>query len=271
MIKTKKSLGQNFLNSNKILDIIIKTADLKSNDVILEIGPGKGILTEKLLSNAKKVVAIEKDLRLIDFLQKKFQKEIENKKLELFYGDILKFEAKTLTKPPYKIVANIPYYITGQFLRKFLSSDTPPTKIVVMLQKEVAQRIVSNNVDVGRPRLKNKESILSLSVKAYGEPKYINTVEAKNFTPQPKVDSAILLIDNISKRFFKNLDEQTFFQTVKQGFSSKRKMLINNLSSIPKDELEKIFKKLKIPLKTRAENLSLQNWKILYLELKKID
>lgn len=264
MIQAKKSLGQNFLKSEQILDKIVGTANLKVGDVILEVGPGKGSLTEKLLATATKIkiMAVEKDHRLIEFLQEKFKKEIQNKKLELIYGDILKIASPRLARlgrENYKIIANIPYYITGQFLRKFLSADFPPTTMVIMLQKEVAERITTTG----------KESILSLSVKAYGHPKYITTVDAKNFSPQPKVDSAILLIENISKDFFKNLDEQRFFKTIKQGFSSKRKMLVNNLSFIPKKELEQIFKNLKIPLKIRAEDLSLADWQTLYFELKK--
>ena len=113
-----------------------------------------------------------------------------------------------------------------------------------------------------------KESILSLSVKAYGKPKYITTVKAENFSPQPKVDSAILLIEDISKDFFKNIDEKSFFQIVRIGFSNKRKMLINNLSLIPKIELEQIFKDLKIPLKIRAEDLSIEEWGSLANHLK---
>lgn len=112
----------------------------------------------------------------------------------------MEYKPENSIKSTYKIVANIPYYITGQFLRRFLSSNFPPTTVVVMLQKEVAKRITTTN----------KESILSLSIKAYGQPKYIATVSAKNFSPQPKVDSAILLIDNISKDLFKNIDEQSF-------------------------------------------------------------
>jgi len=253
MIKAKKSLGQNFLKSTNVIEKIIKAADLKTSDVVLEVGPGKGVLTKKLLEQANKVIAIEKDHRLIEFLQEKFKDEIKNGKLELIYGDILKIKNSDLFKN-YKIISNIPYYITGKFLRKFLSTDFQPSKIVVMLQKEVAQRITTP---------KGKESILSISIKSYGKPKYIDTVKAENFSPQPKVDSAILLIDDISKDFFNEIDEKSFFQIVKIGFSNKRKMLVNNLLFIPKKELSQIFKKLKIPLKTRAEDLSLEEWKML--------
>ncbi|MEA2112703.1 MAG: 16S rRNA (adenine(1518)-N(6)/adenine(1519)-N(6))-dimethyltransferase RsmA [Patescibacteria group bacterium] len=263
MIKAKKSLGQNFLKSKSVLGKIIKAADLEKTDTILEIGPGKGFLTEELLKTAKKVIAVEKDQRLLGLLEEKFKEEIKNSQLKLIYGDILEINPQDLLNLPYKIIANIPYYITGQFLRKFLSSGLQPIKIVVMLQKEVAKRITTTQ---------EKESILSLSVKVYGQPKYIATVSAKNFSPQPKVDSAILSIDNISKKFFQTADENLFFNLIKKGFSSKRKMLINNLSLIPKTELEQIFRDLKIPLKTRAEDLSARDWKKLFdnLENKKV-
>ena len=300
MLRAKKSLGQNFLQSGKIVEKIIDTADLKSGDIVLEVGPGKGILTEKLLKKAKKVIAVEKDGRLIGYLQKKFANEIKTGKLKLIHNDILDFSVSNLinleveplsifrgstSKLKYQIIANLPYYITGQFLRKFLSSDFPPSKMIIMLQKEVARRIAPR-LETKSPSLdgKGKESILSLSVKVYGEPKYIATVKAENFRPQPKVDSAILLIDKISKNFFKNdMDENAFFQLVRVGFSSKRKMLINNLSSktstrnlgigclsFSKEKLANIFEKLGIPLKIRAEDLSLQDWKELYLELENI-
>ncbi|MFH1402069.1 MAG: rRNA adenine dimethyltransferase family protein [Patescibacteria group bacterium] len=375
MFRAKKSLGQNFLKSEKILDKIIETADLKTGDIVLEVGPGQGILTKKLLEKAGKVIAVEKDNRLIGSLQNKFADEIKKGKLEIISADILdlkinsegiyyfldrfvpreddnkasrdeklcfsslddykasvgvkqsfsslrevkrspkqilkQFEwASEMTKPhlqvvkqsrnlkeniilntKYKIVANIPYYITGQFLRKFLSADFQPSKIVVMLQKEVAQRICSGNslgnaipkyLGIAFPsEFPSKESILSLSVKTYGKPQYIATVKAENFSPQPKVDSAILLIDDISKDFFKNIDENVFFQLVRAGFSSKRKMLINNLFTsfstqikktksaeveppqISKENLTHIFEKLGISLKTRAEDLNLKDWRAL--------
>lgn len=129
-----------------------------------------------------------------------------------------------------------------------------------MLQKEVVKRITSSD---------KKESILSLSVKAYGKPKYITTVKASNFSPAPKVDSAILLIDEISKNLLKNTDEKVFFRLIKKGFSSKRKMLINNLSFIDKNKLKETLDKLGIPIKVRAEDLSLQNWISLTNHLKK--
>ena len=287
-MRPKKSLGQNFLTSESVVNKIVETANLKHEDVVLEVGPGKGILTQTLLRSVGKVIAVEKDSELISFLQEKFKKEIKNEKLILMHGDILTFDFKNLRKRSgleedkegenaaflssdrkrqdldekfyYKIVANIPYYITGEFLRKVLSSDTQPSQMVILLQKEVVERIARSK----------KESILSISVKAYGEPKYIQTVKAGNFNPAPKVDSAILAINNISKFFFSKVGpclvcretEKRFFEVVKNGFAHKRKLLISNLRVFAdREKLEKIFDKLKINKKARAEDLSVLEWR----------
>lgn len=274
MIKPIKHLGQNFLTSRKIVEQIVCVADLKSDDVVLEAGPGKGILTEELVKKAGKVIAVEKDKRLADFLLQKFA---GTKNLQIIHGDILKFSPSgyPLSTNGYKIVANIPYYITSRFLRQFLENDCQPSLMVLMVQKEVAERIMARN---------GKESILSISVKVYGKPKIIKKVPAKYFSPQPKVDSAIILIGKISKDFFAekfvplktvgkgNLTgtkffgsvEKSFFDLVRRGFSSKRKMLKNNLGCD-----EKILGFCKISEKARAEDLSLGDWGCLYKKLAK--
>jgi len=263
MIPAKKSLGQNFLKSKEALRALISAGEVTSEDTILEVGPGKGVLTEELVKLAKKVIAVEKDDRLISLLQEKFKTEIENGKLEVVHGDILELEIPPLVYKrgqgeiePYKIIANIPYYITGTFLQKFLETEHQPSKIVVMLQKEVAQRIVAKD---------GKESFLSMSVRAYGEPKYVMTVKAKYFSPEPNVDSAILAINTISKKFFENelhsFSEQRFFEIMKLGFAHKRKMLIGNLSEVyPRENVEKIIRDAGINEKARAEDLSLSDW-----------
>lgn len=247
MFRTKKSLGQNFLTSKKIVEEIIKAGEVGSGDIVLEVGPGKGILTEGLLKTAKKVIAVEKDGELIDFLEQKFAKQIAGKKLEIISADILKLNLSdyTLGASGYKIIANIPYYITSHFLRTFLESDFQPSLMVLMVQKEVAERIVGN-----------KESLLSISVKSYGRPEIIRYVPAECFFPSPKVDSAVLKISNISKDFFQGINEKNFFETVKKGFSQKRKMLINNLQATKDD-----FMACNISEKVRAEDLNLEQWK----------
>jgi 16S rRNA (adenine1518-N6/adenine1519-N6)-dimethyltransferase len=254
----KKSLGQNFLKSKEAIRTIVSAAELKEGETVLEVGPGKGILTGELLAEAEKVIAVEKDSRLIDLLKEKFSMEIEKQRFELIEKDILEFD-ETILKSPYKLVANIPYYITGQLLRKFLESERQPERMVLMLQKEVAERIVARDL---------KESILSISVKAYSTPKYIMKVARKYFSPEPNVDSAILLIDDISKDFFKDIPEKKFFEVVKLGFAHKRKMLMGNLSEkFNKEKLEKLFLENKIPPKSRAEDIKLEDWKKISLSL----
>ncbi|MFA6397780.1 MAG: 16S rRNA (adenine(1518)-N(6)/adenine(1519)-N(6))-dimethyltransferase RsmA [Candidatus Paceibacterota bacterium] len=269
-IKAKKSLGQNFLKSKSVAGVIVDAGDIHAGDIVLEIGPGKGILTEKLVILAGKVIAIEKDDNLSLFLKEKFVKESKNGRIDIVNKDILDFDPKILKfyGKTYKIVANIPYYITGLLFRKFLESDFQPEKMVFLVQKEVAMRIMARDPRHGGAS--NKESLLSISVKAYGEPKFIKKVPARYFSPEPKVDSAVLLVDNISKKHFKNIDENRFFEILKSGFAHKRKVLIKNLESITKDKekLREIFLKNNIPEKTRAENLTLDNWLKITKEIK---
>jgi 16S rRNA (adenine1518-N6/adenine1519-N6)-dimethyltransferase len=266
----KKSLGQNFLKSKAALRAMIEAANIdveaKDKGVILEIGPGKGALTEALLEQGTHVVAVEKDDRLIEVLKERFKENIASKQLQILPGDALKFDPSTIVSPEnktYKIVANIPYYITGQFFKHYLTDKNQPQNIVVMVQKEVAHRIVARD---------NKESLLSLSVKCYGVPRYVMTVQKKYFSPIPKVDSAIIAVDNISREFFDNssgsVPEDKFFEIIKAGFAHKRKVLISNLEKIaPREKVQSIFKKLNISEKIRAEDLSLTLWKSISLEI----
>lgn len=251
----KKSLGQHFLSSKDILNVIRETAEVVGDDLILEIGPGKGDLTKILLFFAGKVIAVEKDDELYIELKEKFKKEIELGKLDLIHGDILEFDPGILSfykDLTYKIVANIPYNITGAILRKFLSSQFVPLSMTLLVQKEVAERIVAKN---------KKESILSLSIKAYGIPKYIKTVKAGSFSPPPKVDSAILLVEKISKEFFEDFSEEEFFNIVRAGFKSKRKKLSSNLSGVyEKEKVLRIFDELKLDPNLRAEDLDPLGW-----------
>lgn len=251
--KAKKSLGQNFLKSQKVISKICETGNLIPGETILEIGPGKGALTEKLLKNGVKVIAIEKDDSLVKFLQEKFEKEIQANQLILLNEDILEFKIpKNIQK--YKLIANIPYNITGAIFKKFLEKEKQPEKMVLLVQKEVAERIIARD---------QKESILSISIKVYGIPKYIMTVSKKLFSPSPKVDSAIISISNISKDNFKNKNsEKMFFEVLKTGFAHKRKMVISNLTKLlkSKSSWEEIFKKIKLDKNIRAEDLTVKNW-----------
>ena len=267
-LRAKKSLGQNFLTSVGALNKIIETADIKTGDTVLEVGPGKGILTKEILSRAGKVIAVEKDDRLIPVLQEIFAKEIANEKLKIVHGDILEFNPVDfgLKKENYLIVANIPYYITGQFLRKFLEDKNHPKKMVLMVQKEVGERIVAKD---------GKENLLSISVKAFGTPKYIETVKKGSFNPPPKVDSAIISINlevqPPSKKTERSEEEnKKFFEILHVGFEHKRKILAGNLAQKygNREKIEQVFKKLGFELKIRAENLKLEDWMRLAEELK---
>lgn len=261
----KKSLGQNFLRNAGALQKIVEAAEIKSGETVLEIGPGEGNLTGKLLDGGAKVVAVEKDDRLIPILQEKFTVEISSGQLTLIHDDILHvalFSAIAENRAPmdlgymlhasgYKIVANIPYYITGEILRKALSEWPQLARIVLLVQKEVAERIVARN---------GKESLLSISVKIYGDPKIIGVVKAGSFAPAPKVDSAILLIENISKNRLAGINEQHFFEIVRAGFAHKRKILAGNLKPLWGADAEKRLAICNIPKNIRAENLTLENW-----------
>lgn len=261
-IHAKKSLGQNFLTTESIIDDIIRAADVTNNEHVLEVGPGKGILTKALLEKGALVTAIEKDARMVDYLQHNFSKEIADKKLILKEADILKEDPSLLfNNASYKLIANIPYYITGEIFRLFFETQATPSLMVLMVQKEVAERIVARD---------GKESILSLSVKAYGVPTYVKTVEAYHFNPAPNVDSAILKVDSISRAFFEQgVNEQRFFEIIKAGFAHKRKLLIRNLESVAtKDAIAQAFSSAQIKTSARAEELSLNEWKQLIISLR---
>lgn len=243
-MKAKKALGQNWLISESAVTKIIEAGRVSPGDLVLEIGPGQGVLTTALLATGAKVTAVEKDTELIPILAKKFEAEISSGRLILLNEDISTYKPSHLKS--YKLVANIPYYLTGQIIRQFLTAANPPSLMVLMLQKEVAERIARDK----------KESLLSLSVKAYGEPRYIKTVPAGSFRPIPKVDSAILLIDQISRQNFSDQQsEKKFFDLLHRGFSQKRKLLKNNLG-LSAEQLALCH----LPEKVRPENLSLADW-----------
>jgi 16S rRNA (adenine1518-N6/adenine1519-N6)-dimethyltransferase len=257
----KKSLGQHFLNSPKIIADIVSAGKVKRGDVVIEIGPGEGVLTSALLKTGARVITVEKDDRLIPVLQEKFAKEISSKQLLLVHDDILNLGVSktvfdtnllTLSVSKYKMVANIPYYITGQLIRLFLENDNQPESMTLLVQKEVAERIVARN---------GKESLLSLSVKVYGNPKIVRTVSRGAFNPQPNVDSAVLCIENITKKKLSGTGEKKFFKVIHAGFAHKRKQLLPNLSVIYEREvLIKSFEKIGLDQKCRAEDVKLEKW-----------
>lgn len=251
-MKPRKSLGQNFLKTTPVAKTMISVGEIKPDDIVLEIGPGKGAITKLLLGAGARVLAVEKDVELFKFLEEKFHKEIKDKKLILINEDILKFDETKKIGEGYKIVANIPYYITGAILKKFLSSQNQPKSITLLVQKEIADRIMARD---------GKESILSLSVKVYGKPKYIKRVGKNNFSPSPKVDSSIITITIFSKtNFSEKKEEKSFFKIIKAGFAHKRKKLLSNLTQVFGNRVQGYFKKLKIQENARAEELRLEDW-----------
>ena len=250
----KKSLGQNFLTSTDIVKQMIEIGRVEKDEYVVEIGPGKGALTQYLLERGAKVIAIEKDDDLSIYLQSKFKDEIESSYLKLINNDVLKEMHEISFPEKYKLIANIPYNITGKIISEFLSLSNKPELILIMIQKEVAERIARNS---------EKESILSLAVKAYGEPKFAKKVSRGLFFPDPKVDSALLLIDNISDKFFKEhkIDEKDFFDLLHASFAHKRKKMISNLKEVFKETAwGDVFKEMNLDENIRAEDLKLDDF-----------
>jgi 16S rRNA (adenine1518-N6/adenine1519-N6)-dimethyltransferase len=263
-MKPKKSLGQNFLTSGKAVYEIVNAGEIKKGETVLEIGPGKGALTVELLKSGGKIIAIEKDRELISFLEEKFKIEIKNKTLKLIEGDILDLDIGKIIKKneKYKIIANIPYYITGAIIERFLSIKKTPELIVLLVQKEVAERIVAKN---------KKESILSLAVKFYGTPKIIYKVSAGSFFPKPKVDSAVLKITlNQMSKEIKSIEE-LYLNIVKKSFSHKRKMMLGNLKKEIKNiDWKEVFKRLNIKTTIRGEDLTEKDFVDIAVQVEKI-
>ncbi len=264
-MKAKKSLGQHFLKSEKALKQIVEAGDIQPTDLVLEIGPGHGVLTERLIPLADKVIAIEKDRELIPVLEERFMDSVGKGKLEIVQADILKWDPESIHiySTSYKLIANIPYYITGAIIEQFLSAPFQPTTMVLLMQKEVAERIVSRD---------GKESVLSIAVKAYGVPSIVGKVPPGAFNPPPTVDSAILCIKGITRDFFKDCDEILFFTLLKGIFGKKRKQLGGSLADILKNKEHAlaILNTLSIDPTTRPERLTLAQWKTITIEVKKI-
>ena len=249
--RPSKGLGQNFLIDKGVLKKIIESADIKPNDIILEVGPGVGTLTQELAQRAKKVIAIEKDGTMVEIL-KKTLKDFNN--VEVVQGDILRLNPGPYTQNNYKIIANIPYYLTSPLIRKFLETENRPQEMVLMLQKEVAQRICA------KPP---KMSLLAVSVQFYAEPKIISYVSKNCFWPSPRIDSAIIKIKPQINADKKQADPDLFFKIVKAGFSQPRKQLAGNLSKILKMDKEKAalwLLKNNIEPNQRAETLDIRDW-----------
>ncbi len=254
----KKSLGQNFLMHPQTAQRIALASGVTSDSVVLEIGPGTGMLTRELLLLAKKVIAVETDHSLIPELQERFAQEVGEGRLLILNQDIRAFDTASI-EGPYAIVANIPYYITGEIIRQFLTAEHKPSSMTLLVQKEVAVRVARDP----------KESLLSLSVKAFGTPKYCFTVPRGAFRPAPNVDSAVLSISGICQDAFASKeDEEFYFSVLRAGFSQKRKRLAKNLEQVcARGQIEATFLELGLSLNTRAETVGEGVWRELAKKL----
>ena len=262
-IDPKRSLGQNFLLDEKHLDRIVAAADLSPTDVVLEIGPGLGTLTRRLAAQAGHVVAVELDNRLIELLRADFASQPH---VQIVHNDILETVPSALlaeylpglqgSDQPlrYKVVANLPYYITSLVLRHMLEASPPPSLAVVMVQKEVADRICAKPGDL---------SLLAISVQFYAIPHIVQRVPAGAFYPAPKVDSAVLRLDVRPQPAVTAISPQAFFDVVRAGFGQKRKQLANSLSAgleMPKNVVQAALTRAEIDPRRRAETLTLDEW-----------
>lgn len=250
-IRAKKSLGQNFLKNPRILDSIVAAAELSKSETVLEVGPGTGFLTERLSRAAGRVVAIEKDQRLILELQQKFK----NSNVEIIEGDILKVNPEDFKLEPgrYSIVANIPYYLTSHLIRLILTAWPKPKCAILMVQEEVARRIVAKPPDM---------NLLGLSVQAYADARIVSRVSRGNFSPIPDVDSAVIAIVPKTNEI-RDTEREEILNLASAAFHGKRKMLSNTLSGATgreKKEISDLLTSLGLNPKIRPEEVSLESW-----------
>jgi len=254
-LQARKGLGQHFLIDREVLELITSAAELTPADVIVEVGPGLGVLTRELAKKTGLVIAIELDNKLAALLK---QTLASFNNVIIINDDVLKIEPGALLNQqkvrfPYKVVANLPYYITSPVLRHFLEASAKPQMMIVMVQKEVAEAIVAKPGEM---------SLLSVSIQFYGEPRIISYVPAQCFYPAPEVDSAILRIDLYPQPAVA-VDEAGFFELVRGGFTAPRKQIANSLAQglgLPKAEVLPLLETANIVPQRRAETLTLGEW-----------
>ncbi len=258
-LRADKSLGQNFLQDSFALEKIVAAAEINPTDIVLEIGPGLGSLTRYLAASAKEVVAVELDQHLIAPLQAVIA---PYQNIRVIQGDILELSPQALiAQDEYLVVANIPYYITSAVIRHLLESELKPRRIVLTIQKEVAERICAKPGDM---------SLLALSVQVYGKPNIAAKISAEAFFPAPKVDSAVLTIDIYPSPQIKPELLDSFFKLIKAGFSQKRKTLRNSLSAglhMTPNDAASLLTQVNIDPQRRAETLSIEEWERLCVTL----
>jgi 16S rRNA (adenine1518-N6/adenine1519-N6)-dimethyltransferase len=262
--KPKKRLGQHFLIDEAVLERILSAAGISPGDIVVEIGPGLGILTEGLVKQGAKVIAVELDSKLVASLKKRLAAFPD---VKIIHADILKVTPRQLLQNNlhasefvrgYKVVANLPYYVTSPVLRHFLEAQPQPSEMVVMVQKEVGEAIAATT---------GKMSLLSVKTQFYSKPTIISYVSAASFYPPPKVDSVILRLNVYSQPPIEVSDVAGFFDIVMHGFSSPRKQIRNSLAhslEMPPSQVASLLKKAGIESKRRAETLSLEEWRELW-------
>lgn len=251
-----KSLGQHWLKDRLILESIVDCADITSDDTILEIGPGQGTLTSVILRRAGRVIAVEYDQELAQKLPKQFP----GKNLTVVNHDILTYDLSQLP-PDYKVVANIPYYITAKIVSRLLNAENKPKTIVLLVQKEVAQRIAARAGDM---------SMLALSAQVFADCKLGPIVKPEHFTPPPKVDSQVVILNRRSNALVATVDQKQFFKVARAGFSARRKKLRSSLAGglgLEKNEVEELLNRLNISPDRRAEDLTVAEWTTIASEL----
>ncbi len=247
---TKKHLGQHWLKDRYVLDHIADCADVGPDDVVLEVGPGLGTLTSVLLARAKKVIAVEFDKDLA----RKLPGQFPGKNLDVVHSDILEFDMRGLPEG-YKVVANIPYYITSKIIQKFMTSEHKPSVVTLLIQKEVAERVAAAPGNM---------SILAIGAQLYADASLGDVVPAEFFTPPPKVDSQVVTLRTRPATLPVGVDEQLIFRLVKAGFSAKRKKLRTSIGGglgIDKAQVEVLLREANISPDDRAEALSIEQWK----------
>jgi 16S rRNA (adenine1518-N6/adenine1519-N6)-dimethyltransferase len=270
-IRPKKSLGQNFLTSQRALERIVEAAELGPEDIVLEIGPGLGTLTRLLATEAGRVVAVELDQRLVKVLK---QTLVDLPNVEVIHGDILELNPADLLERhmasfQYKVVANLPYYITSAILRHLLTAEVKPKLMVVTVQLEVARRITAEPGEM---------SLLAVSVQFYGRPRIVARIKASAFYPSPQVDSAVIRIDLDDRPVFEVDDADSpstssghsFFEVVRAGFAQRRKQLRNTLAAelgLPASEVAQALSKAGVNPKRRAQTLSIEEWVRVWKEM----
>ena len=252
----KKSLGQHWLNDEFSLEAMCESSAVQSDDTVLEIGPGPGALTKLLVEKASHVVAIEFD----EHWARQLPINVPAENLEVQNHDILSFDFTSLPQK-YKVIANIPYYLTSHLIRVLSETPNPPQSATILIQKEVAERVVAKPGGM---------SLLSITAQYYWQVELGEEVPAELFTPPPKVDSQILVMQYRSTPLFTDIDTKTFFRIVKAGFSQKRKTLLNSLSAglhLDKESVKEFCEAVNIDPRRRAQTLSLDEWHDLYSQI----